>query len=118
MLQPVTIGIPTFSPLFPSGFFIPADVFPGSKLLGEIGFQRSHLRIALFSSAYFEKGVVMAAGLSPLTGAMSQIMPSFFCQSKPVFELFEKFFSYNSSSLMWAKLSIAKKSCCCLRDGR
>ncbi|VCX10821.1 hypothetical protein BANRA_05148 [Klebsiella pneumoniae] len=26
-----------------------------------------------------------------LTGAMIQIMPSF-CQSKPVFELFEKFF--------------------------
>ncbi len=68
MLQPVTIGIPTFSPLFRAGFFIPADVFLGYKLLGEVGFQRSHLRIALFSSAYFEKVSSWQQAYRPLPG--------------------------------------------------
>ncbi|MGK1418232.1 hypothetical protein ACRE8N_24595, partial [Klebsiella pneumoniae] len=63
-----TIGIPTFSPLFRAGFFHPCRCVPGSKLLGEIGFQRSHLRIALFSSAYFEKVSSWQQAYRPLPG--------------------------------------------------
>lgn len=91
MLQPVTIGIPTFSPLFRAGFFHPCRCVPGSKLLGEIGFQRSPLRIALFSSAYFKRCRHGSRPIAPYRGDESD-NAFLFCQSKPVFELFEKFF--------------------------
>ncbi|WP_220385789.1 hypothetical protein, partial [Klebsiella pneumoniae] len=41
---------------------------PGSKLLGEVGFQRSHLRIALFSSAYYERVSSWQQAYRPLPG--------------------------------------------------